>query len=445
MFKKRISILFAVVILVGILSTIPFTMSVHAAISSPASTPKITHSGQVVDSITYRGATINAVYTPYRDGLATDWTYGCFVLPRTFYSTIYGITVSKLDSATSIPKASSGYFQETRSPRKGDIVRCNDYVHWALVKEVNGTTVTIIQQNAYWNNYTCAQVGNTVSSSDNSVSFFTYSGYLPDDGGPIEPTAPNINVCVNAPEVDITWNDVGAYGYYLYVENRDTQNIPYSNDLGRSFSVHLGLSEGHWRVYVMAMYSNNEIKSSSYDFDIRIESPTVSVSVNTPTVDISWNDVGASSYYIYVQNLDTQNIPYSNNIGKNCFIHLGLSNGKWRAYVTAVYSEDLMKSTSVDFTIGDNVIPTVPLTEPLTTPPTEPSTIMLGDVDGDGEVTIIDATCIQRKLASIPTAKYFESAADTDGDGEVTIIDATAIQRHLVQLPAPDRIGKPIK
>lgn len=67
-----------------------------------------------------------------------------------------------------------------------------------------------------------------------------------------------------------------------------------------------------------------------------------------------------------------------------------------------------------------------------------------GDVDGDGEVTIIDATCIQRKLANIPTAKFIEAAADADRDGELTIIDATVIQRWLAQLPTNDNIGKPI-
>lgn len=73
-----------------------------------------------------------------------------------------------------------------------------------------------------------------------------------------------------------------------------------------------------------------------------------------------------------------------------------------------------------------------------------PKTTVLGDVDGDNEVTILDATCIQRKLASIPIAKYIEEAADVDGDGSVSIIDATCIQRHLVQLPTPEGIGKPI-
>lgn len=97
------------------------------------------------------------------------------------------------------------------------------------------------------------------------------------------------------------------------------------------------------------------------------------------------------------------------------------------------------------FTLGDYVprqYPTTP-TEPSINP-TEPSLIKLGDVDGDEEVTIIDATCIQRKLANIPTAAFIEAAADADGDGEVTIIDATSIQRHLAQLLALEAIGKPI-
>lgn len=103
-----------------------------------------------------------------------------------------------------------------------------------------------------------------------------------------------------------------------------------------------------------------------------------------------------------------------------------------------------------------NEQPTIPPTEPQTTPTeqpttpsdpaiqTEPKIIILGDVDDDGEVTIIDATAIQRHLASIPTASYNEKAADADGDGSVTILDATAIQRHLAQLLTNENIGKPI-
>ena len=70
--------------------------------------------------------------------------------------------------------------------------------------------------------------------------------------------------------------------------------------------------------------------------------------------------------------------------------------------------------------------------------------VILGDVDGDGEVTIIDATAIQRHLASLPVTAFNQTSADADGDGEVTILDATAIQRHLADLPANENIGKPV-
>ena len=75
---------------------------------------------------------------------------------------------------------------------------------------------------------------------------------------------------------------------------------------------------------------------------------------------------------------------------------------------------------------------------------TTPNNNILGDVDGDEVVTILDATAIQRHLASIPTESYNEQAADADEDGTVTIIDATAIQRYLAKLKTNENIGKPM-
>ncbi|MBQ3329752.1 MAG: hypothetical protein IJG87_01080 [Ruminococcus sp.] len=70
---------------------------------------------------------------------------------------------------------------------------------------------------------------------------------------------------------------------------------------------------------------------------------------------------------------------------------------------------------------------------------------LLGDADGDCDVTIIDATVIQRVLAELSVDSYNEAAADTDGDGDVTIIDATFIQRFLAGLPCPAGIGEAIQ
>lgn len=69
--------------------------------------------------------------------------------------------------------------------------------------------------------------------------------------------------------------------------------------------------------------------------------------------------------------------------------------------------------------------------------------IKLGDVDSDRTISIIDATYIQRHLASIPIPFVLdETIADTDEDGSISILDATMIQRWLVQLPANDHIGQ---
>lgn len=70
--------------------------------------------------------------------------------------------------------------------------------------------------------------------------------------------------------------------------------------------------------------------------------------------------------------------------------------------------------------------------------------VIRGDADGDGEVTILDATAIQRHLAELETEKYTEAAADADSDGYVTVMDATAIQRYIAELPTNEGIGKKV-
>ena len=67
---------------------------------------------------------------------------------------------------------------------------------------------------------------------------------------------------------------------------------------------------------------------------------------------------------------------------------------------------------------------------------------LLGDADGDGEVTISDVTCIQRKLAEWPPDERFsESAADIDGNGEIEITDATLLQQWLAEMSVSYSIG----
>ncbi len=66
---------------------------------------------------------------------------------------------------------------------------------------------------------------------------------------------------------------------------------------------------------------------------------------------------------------------------------------------------------------------------------TKATTGVRGDVDLSGDVSIIDATYIQRHLAKLTTLSDVSLAlADVDGNEGVSIIDATTIQRFLARL-----------
>ena len=70
---------------------------------------------------------------------------------------------------------------------------------------------------------------------------------------------------------------------------------------------------------------------------------------------------------------------------------------------------------------------------------------LLGDADGDGEITILDATVIQRYLAAftVNDPDNVVLCGDVNGDG-LDIIDATLIQRYLASLTVKYPIGESI-
>ncbi len=90
--------------------------------------------------------------------------------------------------------------------------------------------------------------------------------------------------------------------------------------------------------------------------------------------------------------------------------------------LTAQEAADAIANTGavVDWSEEDSLIGYVPV---------------LGDVNGDGEISVLDATIIQRAVAKLVTLTEAEAAcADVDGDGEIAVIDATIIQRFVAKL-----------
>jgi len=60
---------------------------------------------------------------------------------------------------------------------------------------------------------------------------------------------------------------------------------------------------------------------------------------------------------------------------------------------------------------------------------------LLGDVDGDGKISVVDATVVQRHLAEIEILTEEQLVrADTYKDSKISILDATQIQRLLAEI-----------
>ena len=70
--------------------------------------------------------------------------------------------------------------------------------------------------------------------------------------------------------------------------------------------------------------------------------------------------------------------------------------------------------------------------------------VVLGDADGDGYVGSVDAACVQRYLAEIPTGigDSVLLRGDVDENGMLTITDATWIQRYDADMYTPYKIGE---
>lgn len=102
---------------------------------------------------------------------------------------------------------------------------------------------------------------------------------------------------------------------------------------------------------------------------------------------------------------------------------------------------------ATDVTKGSAAEPTtkpVSPTQPTTAQPaTEPSgNAVYGDVNGDGDITVVDATLVQKHVVQLETLSADKQIlADVNGDNTISVVDATLIQKYVVRLEDWGRTG----
>ncbi len=176
---------------------------------------------------------------------------------------------------------------------------------------------------------------------------------------------------------------------------------------------------------------------------IQNKSVTFSSKVITSHIDIATGQK-ISADVVDSQAKTTSSNSYSTSAlsGRTDVIVPGNSRGNYSAgIINVVYLYGLI----------DQPIPTTPTTtQPVTTKPTDPPAtsspskqILIGDVDLNGYISIMDATLLQKYISDLEVLSSDQQiAAECDDDGRISVKDATLIQKYIVELDDTGNVGK---
>jgi len=174
---------------------------------------------------------------------------------------------------------------------------------------------------------------------------------------------------------------------------------------------------------------NSELQSSLYQLIVRVDQ-SILVPGNNCTPEYSEKLSRLRNFAAFVYN--DRRADDNELLGAQAMLQAAIDDKSYEQIV------DVMRQW---FYITDVVIVPDPTTGP-TEEPTSPAKHKIGDADGDGEITILDATAIQRVLALLDTnkAESVRLCGDTNNDG-LDILDATAVQRYLAGFASYSYIG----
>lgn len=213
---------------------------------------EITKDGQVVD--TFQG--IDAEYVTYKSNTGY---YCCASYVSRFYSKIYGVTVYNINMVDDKPSVSmyghSVELKTVKNPLPGDIMQNKDYTHVAIVKEVNGSEVTLIEQNYKWNDYSTRKLVTRINRKCTASENYYYRLYIDGEEQKLDQSAPTIS---NAKA-----SKISASGYTVSANVTDNTEVSYVK-FG-TYPKSKGKSAIKWStVYSPSKYVSGTVKTSDF-------------------------------------------------------------------------------------------------------------------------------------------------------------------------------------
>lgn len=196
----------------------------------------------------------------------------------------------------------------------------------------------------------------------------------------------------------------------------------FTEDLkGNSYST-LFTTPGNFSAYITAYGEGGHADSNKVYFKVVKRAPATNAWIKADetcivkTQSITFTYGADDSAGLYTIGIDKDNTRiYTDTISNNTYTYTFNESGQYSVYVTCYGYGGLDDTEKIYITVND--------------------TYQTGDANGDGVISIADATTLQKYLANIVDFDDEQLAvADTNGDGSVSIADATQIQKYLAQL-----------
>lgn len=225
-----------------------------------------------------------------------------------------------------------------------------------------------------------------------------------------------------------SWDASGAYFDHVAIVvdyNKDTHVLSYTNGNsgGQVITRQIDLdNEEEFRGQKYAKNSDRIMAYVAYDGIPPLEEREVKAEVS----EIEWNRDGTSGIKIQTDSESVIGTVYmdgsylGDTIVSNMLLHEGLLS--------------IGKSELVGFENGEHTM-TLSFDEGTVNIKLKiVETYIMGDADGDGRITISDATLIQRAGIGLEQLSEVRAkAADVNGDGRVSVLDATCVQKYLAE------------
>ncbi len=248
-------------------------------------------------------------------------------------------------------------------------------------------------------------------------------------------------------------NNSGAAVSYKFSASNASGNTELISDFSSANSVvWTPQAAGKYTINFDFKDTDNNINSRTLEItvedDSALENPVIKsvtpvnnslVKANSP-VTVSVKAGGAKigtelKFYKYVVKdpSGAQNIAYYTLNDTYNFTPEKLGTYTVSVYVQGSDNRTVSQTYTYTSTNDGNVTNPTPAPTTATKPTTNPSVIK-GDADGDGVLTVMDATYIQKSLVDIDGYGPVDiKVGDMDGDGRISVKDATDIQLLLIQ------------